>query len=646
MNIDMSQFHGVFFEESEEHLADMERVLMALDLSEPDSEELNTIFRAAHSIKGGSGIFGFDALASVTHVLENLLDRIRKGSLALRADMVDTFLLSVDVLRGIVDAYRHGDAIDMPAANRVCERLERLTDAGPAQQAPEEGFGLFVEPQEATAGAEAYGLFEDNPPAGESASSQAPGDEGYGFFEALEPAAPPSAPVQDPGYGFFDPLPADTTPPSETPAEIPQRRASDQGEARTDRRAQNRREADKTPGGDTSSIRVGVEKIDQLINLAGELVITQSMLSQLGKELEGSPLHEKMQSALTLLERNTREMQESVMSIRMLPISFVFSRFPRVVRDLAQKLGKEVDLILEGENTELDKGLIEKLVDPMTHLVRNAIDHGIETPDIRAQRGKAPSGRLSLSAFHQGGNIVIEILDDGGGLNRERILAKARENGLALSENPSDQEVWQLIFAPGFSTASVVTDVSGRGVGMDVVKKNIAAMGGRIEIESYAGMGSKFSIRLPLTLAILDGMSLAVGAETYIVPLACIIESLQPRPEDIKSLAASGRLVRVRGEYLPLIALHEFLHVEPRSREPSQGIVLILEADNRKFALFVDELLGQQQVVIKSLETHYRRIPGMSGATILGDGRVALILDVEALIPQDAIASNGGLSHD
>lgn len=320
------------------------------------------------------------------------------------------------------------------------------------------------------------------------------------------------------------------------------------------------------------------------------------------------------------------------MSIRMMPISFVFSRFPRVVRDVAAKLNKQVELVTVGEGTELDRGLIEKIADSLTHLVRNSLDHGIESAEKRIAAGKSAKGTITLRARHQGGNIIIDVSDDGAGLNREKILAKARERGLPVSDNMSDQEVWLLIFEAGFSTADVVTDVSGRGVGMDVVKRNIQSMGGRVEIESVMGAGTRISIRLPLTLAILDGMSVSVGKEIFIIPLAFIIESLQPNKEDIKTISGQGTVVHVRGEYLPLIPLHKVLRIQPEVTDYECGIILIVESEGAKSAIFIDNLIGQHQVVIKSLETNYRKVTGVSGATIMGDGKVALILDVEAIL--------------
>lgn len=382
---------------------------------------------------------------------------------------------------------------------------------------------------------------------------------------------------------------------------------------------------------ENTSIRVSIDKVDQMINLVGELVITQSMLAQTASQFD-PVVFEKMNSGMNQLERNTRDLQESVMSIRMMPISFVFSRYPRLVRDLASKLDKRVELKTVGESTELDKGLIEKISDPLTHLVRNSLDHGIEMPAERIAASKPLQGTITLRAFHQGGSIVIEVGDDGGGLNREKILAKAKERGLNVHDGMFDQEVWMLIFEAGFSTAEKVTDVSGRGVGMDVVRRNILSMGGRIEIDSVYGIGTRISIRLPLTLAILDGLSVTVDDQMFIVPLTYILESLQPLEKDIKTISGRGRVVQVRGEYLPVIALHEFFNLQPKIKKVHEGILVILEADGRKAAMFVDDLVGQHQVVIKSLETNYRRIQGVSGATIMGDGKVALILDTAALV--------------
>jgi len=558
--IDMSQFYAIFFAEAAEHLAEMERLLLAIDPASASDEDLNAIFRAAHSIKGGAGTFGFKDMAETVHEAETLLDRVRKHELALSAEMVDALLEAGDVA-GAQLARHKGDGGEPVDAAPVTEKLKALA------------------------------------------------------------AAKPPAPQDDPGYGFFDAVPAPAA------AQNWGRRATDRPDA--EGAPAGRRGNDKivvSPNGDSSSIRVSIEKVDQLINLVGELVITQAMLAQRASG------HAELANGLADLERNTRDLQESVMSIRMLPIAFVFNRYPRLLRDLAAKLGKQVELKTVGEQTELDKGVIEKIADPMTHLVRNAVDHGIEAPEARLAAGKPAQGTLTLRAFHQGGNIVIEVADDGRGLDRGKILRKAREKSLAADDAMSDQEVFQLIFEPGFSTADAVTDVSGRGVGMDVVKKNIAALGGSVELDSRLGEGTRVTVRLPLTLAIMDGMTVGVGGETYVVPLASVIELLEPGSREVKSVAGQGKVVDVRSEYLPVISLADRFVSIDRAKADRDSAMVIVESEGAKTALLVDELLGQQQVVVKSLEANYKRVPGISGATIMGDGSVALIADVAALV--------------
>lgn len=759
MAIDMSQFYQVFFEESAEHLAAMEALLLDLDVENPDTEQLNAIFRAAHSIKGSAGTFGFNDLAETTHILENLLDRIRKQELGLRPDMVDAFLECGDLLREMLEAHQGRGAVDQAAVAAICSRLRQLSsgDAPTVSVAPAvvpapspavdtakmhvfdiqfvpteisakgdgvanliedlHGFGqleILGQPEGAphgvgfwqlrltTASAEdafadqidfvadngawriseekpalpeeaaAFGLFDDSPgapddergygffeppggsadaavddsfgffeplPAAEGIAQSAAGSseatDGYGFFAPLTPslAAEQSVPAEEAGYGFFVPLPAPAVvveaPVAAQPATVAPAAAAAASTAGPANESSRSARAPAAAAGE-SSIRVSIEKVDQLINLVGELVITQAMLLQTTTQMQGN-VPELLVNGLAQLERNTRDLQESVMSIRMMPISFVFSRFPRVVRDLSSKLGKQVELKTLGETTELDKSLIERIADPLTHLIRNSLDHGIEAPERRIAAGKSPQGTITLKAYHQGGSIVIEVGDDGAGLPRQKILAKARERGLQVSDQMSDTEVFNLIFEAGFSTADQVTDVSGRGVGMDVVRRNIQAMGGRVEIESMLGVGTRMTVRLPLTLAILDGMSVAVGDQTYILPLSYVVESLQPEAGNIKTLSNQARVIQVRGEYLPVVVLHEVFNIKSGGQDFTQGIMVILDADGAKAALFVDALLGQHQVVIKSLEANYRRVPGISGATIMGDGHVALILDVSAI---------------
>lgn len=703
MTIDMSQFFQVFFDETEELLAEMEKLLLAVDVSAPDAEDLNAIFRAAHSIKGGAATFGITDLTEVTHVLETLLDRIRKGEMALMAEHVDAFLSAKDILKMQLDGHRLHTPVDLDAVAEVRMRLEALSQdevvapvkapvapAGSTSNSASRTDRRFrielpqVPPRDVEALAAELGLLgdisqgllpdqraffilsthegpddiiaicsfildpqdlkiiEESVPksAGTKLSiderSQAEAEQGFGFFEPLHSEIATKDQENEQGYGFFAPfVPLDIPAPAATKTTDSEDDDADEhhhAAVVADKKTVVKREADKVVNSaESSSIRVSIEKVDQLINLVGELVITQAMIEQRTDSLDPM-LHERLLNSVTQLTRNTRDLQEAVMSIRMMPMDYVFSRFPRMVRDLAAKLGKKVDFVTHGAATELDKGLIERIVDPLTHLVRNSIDHGIEMPEVRAATGKAPAGQLSLSAGHQGGNIIIEVSDDGGGLNRDRILSKAKQQGMDVSDDMPDEEVWQLIFAPGFSTAEAVTDVSGRGVGMDVVKRNITAMGGVVDIRSSKGFGTTISISLPLTLAILDGMSIKVGEEIYILPLGYVVESLQPDPNDVKEISGQGTVVKVRGDYLPLIPLYKMFDIEPRFTDPSEGIVVILESEGRKAALFIDDLVGQQQVVVKNLESNYRKVAGISGATILGDGGVSLIIDVAALL--------------
>ncbi|CAN7680412.1 chemotaxis protein CheA [Cupriavidus necator] len=651
VDIDITQFYQTFFEEAEELLVEMEQLLLGLDIESPDPEHLNAIFRAAHSIKGGAATFGFAALTETTHIFENLLDRTRRQELALTRTIIDTFLETKDVLQDQLNAYRNGTEPDPETLARICAVLQQLAQeaagAGAAAPAPAPapvaattpaaaatGGGLKIRLIRVSASDQAL-LREELANLGEITGQQEANGELVVWLntqcsaddiiavccfvidldqiviEAEAPAAAPAvveAPVPAPVPAAAAPAAAAAAPAAAREKAKPQAGAA-HGEG---------------------SIRVPTEKVDQIINLVGELVITQSMLAQTASALD-PVLFDRLFSGMGQLERNARDLQEAVMSIRMMPMDYVFSRFPRLVRDLASKLGKQIDLVTVGKATELDKSLIERIIDPLTHLVRNSLDHGIETPDKRVAAGKDATGQLILSAQHHGGNIVIEVSDDGGGLNRERILAKAIQNGLPVSETITDEEVWQLIFAPGFSTAEVVTDVSGRGVGMDVVKRNIQEMGGHVQISSRPGLGTTIRIVLPLTLAILDGMSVKVGEETFILPLNCVMESLQPKAEDVHTAANSDRVMHVRGEYLPLLEMHRVFNVAGALQEPTQGIAVILQAEGKRFALLVDQLIGQHQVVLKNLETNYRKVPCISAATILGDGSVALIVDVGAL---------------
>jgi two-component system chemotaxis sensor kinase CheA len=647
--MDISDFYQAFFDEADELMADMEKYLLELDLEAPDREVLNAIFRAAHSIKGGAGTFGFTVLQQTMHILENLLDDVRSGKLQINDPIRDLFLESKDIMQDQLDAYKASAEPDQEAFRYICEALRQiaLDSAEPTTLPAEVATPVAVEPVAppvAAAKPEGERLRiilssikeEDQQPLIDElgnlgkvsalqtdqtglqltlATTATPDDILAVLCFILEPEqiAISPAPVEEPSVPAIE-----TTVPAQSSA-APAVRAARPETARA-----------KPHQAEASSIRVAVEKVDQIINQVGELIITQAMLSQLSGMLDSST-HDILITTIAQLERNARDLQESVMSIRMMPMDYVFSRFPRLVHDLAGKLNKEVELTLVGGSAELDKRLIEQIVDPLTHLVRNSLDHGIEPVEVRRANGKAEKGNLVLSAEHHGGNIIIEVTDDGAGLNREKILARAQQQGMAISDNMSDEDVWMLIFAPGFSTAEKVTDVSGRGVGMDVVRRNIQEMGGHVTIHSEQGRGSKIRIILPLTLAILDGMSVRVGSEIYVLPLGSMMESLMLSENTLHRMTGGERMLQVREEYLPLVELGKLFGIHEDDYDFSEGIAVIVQSAGSRYALLVDQLIGQHQVVVKNLEQNYRKIPGISAATILGDGSVALILDVAVL---------------
>ncbi len=687
--IDLTQFYQVFFEEAGENLEQMEQQLLVLDVSQADDEQLNSIFRCAHSIKGGAATFGFSDVAELTHQMETLLDKLRRHELSPNADMVDVLLASGDALKAMLGRHQgsgadpvdtqdllvsirghvNGEAVvavDKPSpaqpVNSAKENEKQVIAVpttgqrtvelrvGPldSPEAADNLLDLFKEiaglgtisPMDARADLENIRRFKVSTSADESELLDL-----FTFhvskdivkFVPFEEAAPTvvevksSMPVGDASFGFFDDAPG--APGSQPVAKVVASSESTAPETAAPAKAvvKAERAAPAPATAEASTIRVSVEKVDQLINLVGELVITQAMLAQNSRAID-PVLYQQLMAGLTDLDRNTRDLQEAVMSIRMIPMSTVFSRFPRMLRDLANKLGKKVELVTQGEATELDKGLVEKITDPLTHLVRNSCDHGIEMPEDRLKAGKPEVGTITLAASHQGGSIVIEVRDDGKGLSREKLLKKARERGLHAPDTLTDSEVWGLIFEPGFSTAEQVTDVSGRGVGMDVVKRNITSLGGTVEIESTEGIGMRVAVRLPLTLAIMDGMSVGIGKEVYILPLSSVVESFQINPEMVKTIGGTGRVVEVREEYMPVVELERIFNVPNLDDDPSKGIMVVVEAEFGRVALLVDELLGQQQVVVKNLESNYRKVSDVSGATIMGDGRVALILDVGALV--------------
>lgn len=665
MSMDISDFYQTFFDEADELLADMEQHLLDLVPEAPDSEQLNAIFRAAHSIKGGAGTFGFTILQETTHLMENLLDEARRGEMQLNADIINLFLETKDIMQEQLDAYKNSEEPDAASFEYICNALRQLALEAKGETAPAVVNSAKLSVVDSTAMQE-EAMAPDAQTAGEEvkkrivlsrlkASEVDLLEEELGNLATLTDVVKGSDSLSATLDGDLaeddiiavlcfvieaDQIEFETVTSAPAEAEVAAVAVVDEPQpvapvpavkAAATEPQHGRAEREKPArASESTSIRVAVEKVDQLINLVGELVITQSMLAQRSNELD--PVnHGDLITSMGQLQRNARDLQESVMSIRMMPMEYVFSRFPRLVRDLAGKLGKQVELTQIGSSTELDKSLIERIIDPLTHLVRNSLDHGIELPEKRLESGKSPIGNLTLSAEHQGGNICIEVTDDGAGLNRERILAKAISQGMPIHDNMSDDEVGMLIFAPGFSTAEQVTDVSGRGVGMDVVKRNIQEMGGHVEIQSKQGQGTTIRILLPLTLAILDGMSVRVADEVFILPLNAVMESLQPREEDLHPLAGGERVLEVRGEYLPLVELWKVFEVEGAKTEATQGIVVILQSAGRRYALLVDQLIGQHQVVVKNLESNYRKVPGISAATILGDGSVALIVDVSAL---------------
>lgn len=714
MSIDLSQFHAVFFEESFEGLDVMENALLEIQPQDPDVELINSIFRAAHSIKGGSGTFGFTSVSEFTHILETLLDKIREGEESLDPDSVDLFLQSVDCMRALLEALQAEEEPDTTRANELAAMFQAILDGASAAEAKTQAGGSSVavsaapateavaagttadadeEVTEAAAGfqiefkPEADMLKGGNDPVrmirelatlGELSSTldvsqlpalsdieadivylnwnmelhgDMPEEDVQEVFEWVEDecelsitslacdAAEPEP--EEPAPVVAEPQVADVNSEDEklrkaeaagTKLVMPSPEVAAPKVAPAAKAAPAKARAGKV---EASSIRVGIDKVDSLINLVGELVITQSMLGQMGGT--GEAITEdhigNLREGLVQLEQNTRELQDSVMRIRMLPISFTFNRFPRMVRDIGLQLGKKVRLELHGEQTELDKTVMEKISDPMVHLVRNAMDHGIETPDIRAAQGKAETGTITLNAFHQGGNIVIEMIDDGSGINTDKLLAKARNNGMVgENEQLSQEQKLDLLFAPGVSTVEEVSDLSGRGVGMDVVRRNIQELNGSVEVETELGKGSTFRIRLPLTLAILDGQLVTVADQTYIFPLVSISESLQIDRERVNNVAGGSDVYNLRDEYIPILTLDSLfgLRAEPLSYDKS--LLVVVETEGMKVGVVVDDLMAQQQVVIKSLEENYTRVQGVSGATILGDGDVAMIIDVVGLI--------------
>ena len=726
MSIDLSQFYEVFIDESFEGLETMEAELLNLQPGEVESEIINNIFRAAHSIKGGSGTFGFNAIAEFTHEIETLLDQIRNGERELEANHIDLMLKSIDCLRDMLRAIQNDEPQESEDAKQLTAQFqailaEQVAPSGASSDSEtEEGepsqavsapavtkvtnifdINFTPEPHLFKTGNEPLFIFDDLAEFGElevvanvqsipelaelvaedcyfswniTLDTTQTEEEVLRVFEWVEDDAKievklvaqfeeeaeevndsdketteAEAPTQDNELAKESPKSelaevkvndgGGVTPPSDKNATASKKEF---------RPVAGKTKATEKSKSDSSSIRVGTDKVDSLINMVGELVITQAMLNELGEDEQFD--HSKLtalREGLAQLAHNTRDLQESVMRIRMLPISFVFSRFPRLVRDISQKLDKQVELTLIGEGTELDKTVMEKISDPMVHLIRNSLDHGLETTSERIAAGKDETGNVTLNAYHQGGNIVIEIIDDGRGLNTEKIKQKAIANGLIEeTDGLSDQEINELIFQPGFSTADQVSDISGRGVGMDVVKRNINALNGTVEVASEPGVGSTFTIRLPLTLAILDGQLVKVGDNIYIIPLVSIVESLQVDMNKVNSVGGGVDVLRLREEYIPILRLHELFNHPEACQSLQDGLLVVVESDNEKVGLLVDDLLAQQQFVIKSLEANYKKVDGISGATILGSGSISLIVDISGLVKMAGLKKPGQAGLD
>jgi len=647
MTFELQRFHAAFFAESRDGLDVMETGLLQMERGQHDAEVIHSIFRAAHSIKGGAGTFGFGSICDLTHVLETLLDEVRSGQRQANSELLDAMLAAVDGVRALLREAEHGTPADSGAIKSIGQRLSALLEtvptsvqAIPAAQFSEHGWAIRFIPETS--------MFQrGNDPLRMVRELHALGElQVTPLFARM------------PGFAGLEPLSAYLGWEFQLQGEVSRQEIEEvfawvDGECELEIVARNPSGAAQAAFGMSAvpvqnhaesaeqSIRVSVDRIDALINLLGELVITQAMLKQIGSDNENFS-HERLRDGLELLERNTRNLQQAVIHVRMLPIDSVFMRFPRLVRDLSHKLGKQVKLCMLGEGTELDRGLIEKITDPLVHLVRNAIDHGLETPDARLAGGKDASGTITLAAAQQGGYIIIEVSDDGCGLDRDKIIAKAIERGIAIPDAPGDAQILELVFAPGFSTANSVTEVSGRGVGMDVVRRNIQALNGEVQLDSTPGQGTRVVIRLPLSLAIVDGMIVGSSGQVLVLPLSNVIEALQLDSENIRTLTDAGHLLRVRDEYLPILRLGDSAASDGDSNQLKHApLAVVVEGGGYKVALEVDELICQQQVVVKNIESNYRHIDGISGATILGDGQVALIVDVGDLVR----TRHGGQMH-
>lgn len=689
-DLEMDEVRAVFLEECGENIDLLESGLLQLSEGTHDAELLNAIFRAAHSIKGGGATFGFQALSQLTHHMETLLDQMRSGQREVKESDLEILLQAVDVLRQMIENCNNGgndDHPDKPGMEAQLEALVKTTPGLAEDGTPAIDAGTANGEADDAENAVSSGEIDPEPPVmwrialHPNPDMLARGGDPTLLLRELGRLGEMQSVLDHsrlPAWSAFDPkvsylgweirltttvteavlhevfewvahdcdltierateeasdsvpaVPAIASEAQSKSAEAAAPESKDTTPAQAPAKTEVRAPSANSGGGDSSTIRIATEKIDHLINLVGELVITQSMLSRAGGS-DGDIDPEQLRERLAQLERNTRELQESVMRVRMLPISFAFGRFPRLVRDLSKKLEKKIALAVTGESTELDKTVLERMTDPLVHLVRNSLDHGLETPEKRLAAGKSATGTLTLNAYHQGGSVVIEISDDGQGINEERVLSIAKERGIVSSSDElTPEQIHQLIFAPGFSTADEVSDLSGRGVGMDVVRRNINDLGGRVSIKSISGEGTTVKIRLPLTLAILDGQLIRIGPQMYVIPILSIIETVEAKNAAISVIPGQGEVCRFRGEYISLIRLRDRLQLQ--DSPGTSELVIIVDIHGTRAGLAIDAVVGQQQVVIKGLEDNYKAIAGVAGATIMSDGSVALILDPPSLV--------------
>lgn len=707
----MAAIRQTFFQECEEQLSEMEMGLLAMDEGRTDSETVNAVFRAVHSIKGGAGAFKLTQLVQFAHTFETALDHVRSGKLTPAPEVMKIMLRAADVLADLVEASRDGREINETSYEAVAvdvkgltlvdgqEEVEEAIDFQPTvidfglpeisieaapevTEAPSHEYHINFTPHpelyananetvlvlrelnrlgtmEAVCDTSALPSLEDIDPNGayfswsirlSSERDTADVREVFEFVEgeadlSIDSDGQPEVSDADVAALLAMALgnsPAAEVVASEASVETNMAANQDAPEATPSEMQAAITPSAEVPKQDTkaaaaiptqTTIRVEFDRVDRLINLVGELVINQAMLSQrvIEANFAGSS---SVVIGLEELEQLTREIQESVMAIRAQPVKPLFQRMSRIVREVADATGKEVRLKTEGEGTEVDKTVVERLAEPLTHMIRNAVDHGIESPEERAAAGKPAEGNVRLTAAHRSGRIVIEISDDGAGINRQKVRASAIKKGLiAADAQLSDSDIDNLLFLPGFSTASTISSISGRGVGMDVVKRSIQALGGRISISSRPGLGSTFSMSLPLTLAVLDGMAVSVAGQTLVVPLTAIVETLKPKKADIHALGAEGRVMSIRDTFVPLIDVGTELGFRDTATQPENSVAILVETGGgARNALLVDSIQDQRQVVIKSLEANYGTVAGIAAATILGDGRVALILDVDALV--------------